>query len=194
LAAAGKNSFNNCVFVVLKELLRGEDMPKLEEVMQMRHNVNGAYTKFCDVVLSQVVGRHDWKQNCGKKLMREYASSSDEAFGLLVLENSWAVWKEMAEKKDIYESTSNKPKYTVNGAGTKKNGGWKQEGIKRFNELAKLVRADRERDLSEFERIYMETNRSHNKMKGSALIELYESGMEKGDMEVYIDDDWKVAV
>ena len=73
-------------------------MPVLDEIMQMRNNVNDSYTKFCDVVLSQVVGKHDWKLNCGKKPLREYASCSDEAFGLLLLENSWTMWKEMAEE------------------------------------------------------------------------------------------------
>ena len=99
-------------------------MPQLEEIMQLRKNVNGSYSKFCDVVLSQVTGRQDWKVNWRKIPLREYASASDEAFGLLLLENSWLLWREMAVKDDDDEKMLQKSKYTMNGAGTKKNGGW----------------------------------------------------------------------
>ena len=106
---------------MITDLFRENEMPLFyEEIMKLRKNVNGSYTTFCNVVLSQVLGKHDWKLNCGKKLLREYASSSDEAFGLLILENSWMMWKEMAEKNDNSEVVINKPKYTLNGAGTKK--------------------------------------------------------------------------
>jgi hypothetical protein len=170
-------------------------MPLLdEEIMKLRKNVNGAYTKFCDDVLSQVVGRQDWKQNCGKKMLREYASASDEAFGLLILENSWMMWKEMAEKTDHDgEVITNKTKYTLNGAGTKKNGGWKHEGIKRFNELAQMVKADREKDKQVFEQAYMEMNTKNNKRGGAVAFEMYDCGNDDNGFEVYIDDDYKVT-
>ena len=142
-------------------------MPQLEEIMQLRKNVNGSYSKFCDVVLSQVTGRQDWKVNCGKMPLREYASASDEAFGLLLLENSWLLWREMAVKDDDDEKMLQKSKYTMNGAGTKKNGGWKAEGINRFNELAQMVKADREKDSAEFETMYMESKFKSKKMEAN---------------------------
>ena len=169
-------------------------MPQLEEIMQLRKNVNGSYSKFCDVVLSQVVGRQDWKVNCRIIPLREYASASDEAFGLLLLENSWLLWREMAVKDDDDEKMLQKSKYTMNGAGTKKNGGWKAEGINRFNELAQMVKADREKDSAEFETMYMES-KFKSKKKGSEYeMETNNKTSKDEELEVFIDEEWTAKV
>ena len=155
-----------------------------EQILRLRENPENSYMVFCDVVLAQIVGKHDWKVNSGRKKLSEYVTTSNEAFGLLLLENSWTTWKEMAGNADSGQYISNKPLYTLNGAGTKKNGGWKPEGWLRFNELAKMVQEDRNNDVSGFETIYME---SKNERGGNARNN---SSVTTGDTEfvIYMED------
>lgn len=51
-------------------------------------------TLFCNQFLACVTGKNDWKQQT-KNLIRDFATVSDEAFALLVLENIWDKWIKM---------------------------------------------------------------------------------------------------
>ena len=62
-----------------------------------------------------------------------------EAFSLLCVENYFErIQSEV--KKDARKA---EPKWTSDGRGSKKNQGWKQDGIKRYNDLVEKVRQDR---------------------------------------------------
>jgi hypothetical protein len=52
---------------------------------------------YCESLLSCVVGKTWWNNNADKKTVSEMASVSDEAFALLLLENSYEMWKGMGE-------------------------------------------------------------------------------------------------
>jgi hypothetical protein len=52
---------------------------------------------YCESFLSCVVGKTWWNNNADKKTVSEMASISDEAFALLLLENSYMMWKGMGE-------------------------------------------------------------------------------------------------
>lgn len=51
-----------------------------------------SYTWFYDDVLSCVVGKKHWRKHCTHATGMKLASVSDEALGLLILENNWAPW------------------------------------------------------------------------------------------------------
>lgn len=93
----------------------------------------------------------------------DLVSITDEAFVLLVLENNWERWIDLnnqsnnnyiAAKRGSEKPLASEvlPKYTyLQGSrpGKSKNDvpvwkGWKEEGIKRFNELCSLVKNDRD--------------------------------------------------
>ncbi len=93
---------------------------------------------------------------------------SDEAFALRLIDNYLEKWRTRADEEDTAhkrgpvgdgaaaittegESTRRKQtktagKYTGKAKGQCKWGGWSSEGIKQFNFLRKLVKADREAD------------------------------------------------
>ena len=80
---------------------------------------------------------------------------SDEAFVLLLIDNYLEKWKTRAGEEVAAgaegENTRRKQnktagKYTGKAQGQCKLGGWSPEGIKQFNFLRKLVKADREAD------------------------------------------------
>ena len=58
----------------------------------MRSDVNSAYTYFANTILPKIVGPTKLRGQVTKK--NQLATPTDEAFGLLLLENSWENWKE----------------------------------------------------------------------------------------------------
>ena len=63
----------------------------------------------------------------------------------------------------IQKDNSFRAKWTADGRGSKKNQGWKQEGIQRYNELLKQVRLDRVNYAKE-EELYLK-NKKEERMK-----------------------------
>ena len=81
--------------------------------------------------------------------MSKYATISDEAFALLILENNYETWMDMALTGNT--KTSKIPQKYTNGGmsqgkvGTSQhNKGWSDEGLCRFNELFDLVEKNRD--------------------------------------------------
>jgi hypothetical protein len=126
-------------------MIRGNTMPELSDILMMRQD-GETYAVFCENLLSQVVGRNEWKTRGGSALISEIATVSDEAFAILLLENNYDVWTKEVLGPTTGSDTVVTSKYTLNGAGTKKNQGWTNEGLNRYNKLAALVSADRSRD------------------------------------------------
>jgi len=133
----------------------------MERLKQMRNDYE-SYTQFCNIALSAVTGKNDWKKNSGTQKISEFVTVSDEAFALLLLENSWEVWLDMSKKAKLGEAIGKvkrhnseggglMTKYTTNGAYVKKNLGWSIEGRRRFVDLVKQVKHDREGDANKRE-------------------------------------------
>jgi hypothetical protein len=131
-------------------------MGRLDQEMR---NDEESYTKFAEVVLSCIVGKSSWKLNCGTKKLNEFVTVSDEAFGLLLMHNSWELWRTMGDNarqgKPIGKAKREgdgggfqglMTKYTSNGAYVKKNQGWSEEGLDCFLDLVERVREDRKHD------------------------------------------------
>lgn len=70
-----------------------------EEMCQKDISILQEFSKF---ILSNVVGRQNFRQKCTRLKLSEIANVSDEAFALVVLENSIEVWTE--EKRVRQES------------------------------------------------------------------------------------------
>ena len=128
-------------------------MPDLERMLQGRNDPK-AYSYYCHHFLSIVVGQRKYTRSLrqGAKLS-EIATESDEAMGLLVLENSWDRWKwELGKTKEQIkelerEKKAKQVKYTQGQQGSaRKNGGWSIEGVHQFSALLKQFQKDREDD------------------------------------------------
>jgi hypothetical protein len=174
------------------DLVERNELPTLSTILQMRHGTGSAYQIFCDEVLSQVVGKLEWKTGRHSRKISRWATTSDEAFALILLENSWDLWAEMAEqaklhgKKTAFVATK-EALYSRSGAGTKKYGGWTSIGLKRFGEIANLVQADRMKiDGRKFEEDYQEKWRSESSVK-RRVKKSTKSTDPNDDFEIYMD-------
>ena len=135
-----------------------------------------AFFWFFDSFLECVCGVVLWNKAKTKQLVSEardtsggskVVSVSDEAFALLLIDNYLEKWKTRAAEEDAEnielagdgaaaintegenvgrKQTKTPGKYTGKAKGQCKWGGWSSEGIKQFNFLRKLVKADREAD------------------------------------------------
>jgi hypothetical protein len=115
-----------------------------------------AYCYFCYNFGPVLVGSSKWKLIMTQNTtFSKQASSSDIAFGLVALQNSvprwdWEYGKSSDEIKALEEGKDPgvvKPLYTTGrGRFAKKDRGWSEEGIDRYNELLGLVKQGRIND------------------------------------------------
>jgi len=80
------------------------DVPTLTDILHMRSNVNLTYTYFANNILPKIVGPTKWRGQVTKRTISRIATPTDEAFGLLLLENSWENWKEA--RRLVHEDNS----------------------------------------------------------------------------------------
>jgi len=126
----------------------------LQQYQRMRIEPESFY-EFCDVFLKLIVGISTWKYGVCHKTVSELATPSDEAFALLLLENTWDQWStcDLAEYKDkrkynevMGEWEKCKPvygKWTRGAGGERRYGGWTENGVNWFNELCIHVNQNR---------------------------------------------------
>ena len=133
----------------------------------MRKN-GKAFRQFCDKILPCIVGRARWDKVVACKFVSKMSTGTDEAWGLILLENSWELWEQMANapggkvmakdrKATIWTNLEGRPK---------KNEGWGDKGIPRFNELMSGVLADRAANKHVEEEYLLE---SKEKLEGRLL-------------------------
>jgi hypothetical protein len=138
----------------LREEYKGnkQAFPTMEDFLAL-HEGGDAYHLFLTRILERVVGRSSWEGNCDKKLLSTFCTRSDEAFGLLLLENNYDRWTAMWRSGDLRNSKGEAPdtlytnmaeSRTRGSASNRKLEGWSQEGYARFDELYAMVKADRE--------------------------------------------------
>ena len=114
-------------------------------------------TIFCNQFLSCVIGKHDWKRQTNSDLIREFATISDEAFALQVLENIWERWIKMDplqfftktrpqknRRKKVKNNDLEGGQWTSESARALRCCGWSIEGITRFNLLCEKVKVNRQ--------------------------------------------------
>ena len=158
----------------------GVDFYTMDELCKLRRAVTDRETEafhwFMSIFLGCICGAKTWTNAQTSMLVSEakdvsgykIVTKSDEAFGLLLIENYMEKWKKMLDDEDNVESEApnqiraeegvlttdsrrNKPtrkritgKYTAKKSGTTcRYGGWSVEGMARFNELYEMIKADR---------------------------------------------------
>ena len=145
----------------------GEQFFTFDELCKLRRATTDREKKACiwffDSFLECVCGTTAWNNAKTKQLVSEardqsglkVVSVSDEAFGLLLIDNYSEKWRKRATEITPIEGedpgrkrTKTAGKYTGKAKGQCKWGGWSSEGISQFNYLRKLVKADREADKS----------------------------------------------
>jgi len=158
-------------------------VPSLRNMLLLRrlsnNQENESYIFFCENYLKSVVGLQAFNRKWNYCLkLSEVATASDEALGLLLLENSEYRWQqeyEIREKGgDLNKASLAKTKYTSVGQQkdqkkgfTKRFGGWREEGIKQFNALFDMVKEDRMKNGAWFDEIM----KRRSQMKGGAIQE-----------------------
>lgn len=130
--------------------------------------------------------------------LSEIATPSDEALGLLLLENSEVKWsfevgtdtKDGSNEKDVdgvktkYTSVG---KYSAQKKGyTKRYGGWREDGIQRFNDILDMVKADRIKNGEWFDVVMNERWRVDSSK--SKENEVPKSGELKAGNDLFDDD------
>lgn len=126
----------------------GEPICEIEEFMELRKNKK-AFEQFCENILPCVVGKKYWDKRVDSVCMSRVATDTDEAWALLVMENSWEAWKQLAGSpngKLPEDAVRKRTKWTNTGSQQSRSEGWGERGIGRFNELTKMVIEDREAD------------------------------------------------
>jgi len=159
------------------------DVPTLTDILHMRSDVKSAYTYFANTILPKIVGPTKWRGQVTKRTISQIATPTDEAFGLLLLENSWENWKEARRlvHEDNSKSGANKAPFIYSlqptKGGSRKFGGWSNARIRRYRELVHMVRAERVNNADEdsFEAGYKaecvkEREVALNSLSGSATV------------------------
>jgi hypothetical protein len=118
--------------------IHGPDSIDLDSVLVGRRN-RRAFHWFLDEIGSVVVGASRAEQMKYTRLPHEWLTPSLEAFGLLCLENCF----ERIRSQVLGEDRIATSKWTADGRGAKRNQGWHQDGIRRYNSLLEQVRVDR---------------------------------------------------
>ena len=149
--------------------------------MKLRVGAESTMIMFVENFLACVVGKVQWKRNVKKNLITKFTTNSDEAFALLVLENGWDEWikidahEHFISKRGLNEEKTRKVVgggcYTAEAKGSIWFGGWKEEGVLRFNELCEIVKKDRAENGS-FDLRYLERTSgtiTSNKKKTSVV-------------------------
>ena len=146
----------NLTFVMHQILEKYSDI-ELKDFRNMRKNTNNAYNFFYDCIMGCVVGKTEWKRlvRLGEPMSTLF-SVSDEAFGLLLLENSWKRWKHIFNNPNFTEQQKKKVKARWSKdtrVGNSDNDGWDQRGLEKYNELVRKVHQDRKENI-EFDNKY----------------------------------------
>lgn len=140
--------------------------PKLQSfflpksIVETRREDKDMYHDFTNSFIAFVVGKRKYDQSSYKYLFSRYVSVSDEAFALLLFENNYDRWMDMAINNNwttsvvmpLYttggnasQTPKNLPPYqgTKNTSSTHMYQGWSIQGIRRFNVLYDLVQKER---------------------------------------------------
>jgi len=149
------------------DLIKRHQLKELHEYQKLRTNVE-AYGHFCDRILPCVIGKMEWSKEVYSKEISKIATPTDEAWALLLLENSWDLWHQMAEyelkAEKLPKELRVKTKWTSTAISAVKYEGWGEDGIPRYNELVKKVREDRGQHKS-FDAAFLEKKREERASK-----------------------------
>ena len=106
--------------------------------------------KLCaEICFPCLVSKTTWKNNHQHVVLSKLITIADESLALLILENNYLEWIELAKGNEIDKKAPRLTKYTHGGTnrdGTKK--GWSLEGKIRFNKVFDEVQVQRDKRSS----------------------------------------------
>ena len=135
-------NLTSCIFRVGYMEENGADSIDLKRVLEGRKSRDTFHWFLDNILAGAVVGSCAAEQVKSVKPPSEWLSRSLEAFSLLCLENYFEMTRKYVTNKALpgtYQGL-----WTKDGRGKRKNQGWCQEGIRRYNVLCESVRVDRE--------------------------------------------------
>jgi hypothetical protein len=118
--------------------LRQEPTWDRDDKQQMTNNQGFLF--LVTYIYGSIIGKRQWNKDKFNKKTSEEMTPSDEAFVLLVIENNWRIFNEVEDTE---------PMYTCKGStSNRRNDGWTNEGIMRYNELVAYVKKNRKETFS----------------------------------------------
>jgi hypothetical protein len=141
-------------------------MYPMDRILKLRED-HGVFEWFLDKIGSVVLGVGLARKEKTHKLPSEWLTVGLEAFALLCLENYWDMILGQVNNRAATEP----PKWTADGRGKKKNQGWDQDGIRRYNELVSLVKNNRQNDNTLAEERYLQLKRAETHSNASRLLQ-----------------------
>lgn len=143
--------------------MRQEIMPAWKDIITLRNGgmdeaddtseaKKHAYFFFLEYILECVAGKKEWKKDKYSCRVSKAVTVSDEAFALLLLNNSWEVFQEYANNENQGQEGARinaKPKFTAKRGGSRRFEGWSRAGIAEYNNLCQRIVADRNSDMGE---------------------------------------------
>jgi len=135
---------------------------------------NPAYLYLFQHFIPFVVGVNKYKREAKGSIISAVVTPSDEAFAILLIENSETRWTDEFDKKqkggELDGATITPSKYTAGGCNRKQKGytrkyrGWNLEGIKRYNVVLDMVREDRKKNQKWFDEVWDKHARQINSL------------------------------
>jgi len=162
--------------LMLQELLRYQ-IQKQETIVSL-----DSFKFLVDKVYGCIAGKVNYKTSKCYWPLSKNLTPTDEAFCLLVLENSYDKWT------GTEPDTRIPGKYTSKGT-NRKNQGWHDEGIVQFNELVEKVKESRKDDgqKKEEEKICLELLQKLEKTRG--MVGALAGRKQKGGNNEDLDED-----
>ena len=96
-------------------------------------------TWYCDSFLSVIVGKKNYNQRKYQEVASSIVTRSDEAFLLVIIENSIDRWTAKVSDPGKKEGDWPEPKYTSNANDNKKYLGWSTAGINCYNNYMTVI-------------------------------------------------------
>ena len=135
------------------QLCENHEKDDIGDIMLMEdENSRVAYARYLYLSLPRIVRMKKWKQKSTALRISEFVTITEEAFGLLVLENSVKKWMMMANgehinnKLDLLRYQKSKKEGTKNKGKKFQAGAWSDEGLERFNDLFQKIKTIREEE------------------------------------------------
>jgi hypothetical protein len=157
-----------------KALFREDDVQEIKQDVKFLRQNKELFKYFCEHFVKEVIGFGKWTQiRDGLVLVSTNVTIEDEAFARLCVENYTELCKKRAEGDPRRDNNGDKRvktkfetgKWTRNGEGTRVNGGWHPDGLKRYKELLHWVEEDRSNDEEETEKEIQEEYKSEKEDK-----------------------------
>ena len=139
---------------------------EMRKVLKLREE-RASFHWFLDTIASAVIGTSVADNLKYTQQPREWLSRSLEAFALLCLENYLEMVKSEVRKDQVKEQ----PRWTRDARGKRKNQGWEQAGIRRYNQLVELVKENREQYSNEDEYYLVQKRREKEELELNKLRE-----------------------